>query len=148
VPEYRRSSEAVKTMIADGRITGGITVPDIERLTGTSYATARAVAKRLEDEGILQSHPGKGYAVVAMPQEAAARRASAEELSEQLIQLRAEVHELAERLGTSGEFSERLERLESNLEDLYDKLGYEYSADGNGERGENPAPAARRGRTG
>jgi len=142
VPEYQRAVDAIKAMITAGKISVGLKVPEIAELTSTTYSTARRVAKQLETEGVLQAHPGKGYAIVAMPQEADARRADAKELTRLVGKLREEVRALSVRLDPAGEFGERLERVESNLEDLYDKLGYEYG-DGTGE-----PPAARRGRTG
>ena len=143
--EYRRAAEVIKSMITAERIRVGtfVTVPEIEKVAGATYSTARVAAKQLVTEGILQAHPGKGYAVVAMPEEAAARRADARELGQQVARLRDEVHALSARLDTSGDFGEKLERVESNLEDLFDKLGFEYATGGTGE-----PPAARHGRTG
>jgi len=142
--EYQRAVDGIKLMITDGQIQVGglVKVREIGELTATTYPTAREAAKRLAVEGVLRAHQGKGYAVVAMPEEAAAKRADARELAQQVARLRDEVQALSARLDASGEFGERLERIESNLEDLYDKLGYEYT-DNAGE-----PSAARRGRTG
>lgn len=138
--EYERAAAAIKSMITAGKINvgDGIKVPEIQKLTGTTNATARRTAAELTAEGILQSHHGKSFAVVAMPEEAAAKRADARELAQQVGQLRDQVRELSAQMDPSGEFGERLERVESNVEDLYDKLGFEY------ERGEETPTAARR----
>lgn len=143
-PEYRRAADLIKSQVKPGDIGNAITVPGIQELTGTKYATARRTAELLTAEGILRPHQGKGYEVIAIPAEADTRRADARELAAQVARLRDEVRALSARLDAGGEFGERLERVESNLEDLFDKLGFEYATDGNGESG----PAARHGRTG
>lgn len=145
--EYQRAADAIKLMITAGRIKVGalVKVPEIRKLTGTTYPTARVVARRLTDEGILQAHPGKGFVVLAAPDEATAKQADTQELRRQLAQLRDEVQALSARVDAAGE---QLERVDSSLEDLHDKLGYDYTTDGPDDRGEQPATAARRGRTG
>lgn len=138
IPEYQRAADVIKSRLGSVWAVGSlITVPEIKDLTGTTYSTARVVAERLQAEGILQAHPGKGFAIVAMPEEADAERADAKELARQVDRLRKEVREL----------SARLEAAESDIEDVFDKLGFDH-ADGNRERAGEPAPAARRGRTG
>ena len=142
-PEYRRAADVIKSQIKPGDIGSVITIPHIQGLAGTTYSTARRTADHLTAEGILRPHQGKGYEVIATPQQAGDRRADARELAAQVAGLREEVRALSARLDAGGEFGERLERVESNLEDLFDKLGFEYATDGTGE-----PPAARRGRTG
>jgi DNA-binding GntR family transcriptional regulator len=138
--EYQRAVDVIKSMITGGKLSvgGRINVPEIQKRTGTTYATARRVAKELATQGILQSHPGAGFAVIALPEEADAERADTRELAQRTARL-------STRQDT---IDARLERIEANLEDLYDKLGYTYATDGTSERREDPAPAARRGRTG
>lgn len=147
MPDYQRAADAMRARIAAGtlRVGDGIKVPEIGELTGISYATARVVAKQLEADGILRAHQGKGYEVIATPQAAAAQQADTAELARQVEQLRDEVRKLAVRQDAS---DERLERVDSSLEDLHEKLAYDYATDSDDERGNEPAPAARRGRTG
>jgi DNA-binding GntR family transcriptional regulator len=135
VPEYQRAADVIKSRVKLG---DSITIPQIQETAGTTYSTARRTADHLANEGILRAHPGKGYEVIAAPQDAAGERAGVKELTRQLGQLRDEARAL----------SAQVERIESNLEDLYDKLGFAYATDGSGERGEDLAPAARRGHTG
>jgi DNA-binding GntR family transcriptional regulator len=137
LPEYQRAADAIKSRITSADIGSVITIPGIQQATGTTYSTARRTADHLESEGVLRARQGKGYEVIATPQKAAEERASTQELARRVAELRELVRDL----------SVRLESAESSLEDLYDKLGYDY-ADGSGERAEEPAPAARRGRTG
>ena len=144
-PEYQRAADQVKTLITAGRITGILKIREIAGLTGTTYSTARRTAEELEAEGILRAHQGKGYEIAATPEEASAQRADAKELARQVTELRDELQALSARADAA---DERLERINAGLEDLHDKLGYEYAADGTSERGEQPAAAARRGRTG
>ncbi len=138
MPEYQRAADMIKSRITPGDVGSVITIPGIQQATGTTYSTARRTAEHLETEGVLRARQGKGYEVIATPQKAADERVSSKELARQVAALRDEVRLL----------SAQLERVESNLEDLHDKLGYDYVTDSTDERAGEPAPAARRGRTG
>jgi len=136
--EYQRAAGEIRSKISPSDVGTFITVPRIQELAGTTYSTALRTAKLLEAEGILLARHGRGYEVIAIPEDAAARTADMKALREEVAQLRAEVRRL----------SAQLERVESNVEDLHEKLGYDYEAGDPDERGEAPAPAAPSGRTG
>jgi DNA-binding GntR family transcriptional regulator len=130
VPEYRRAADVIKSRIEPGDIGSLITIPEIRKLADVKYATARRSADFLASEGVLRPHQGKGYEVIAVPEKAAADRASAKELGPRLART-----------------EDQLQALEFNLEALYGKLGIPYPGDGASER-EDSESAARRGRTG
>ncbi len=137
VPEYQRAADAIKSRITPGDIGSSITIPRIQQATGTTYSTARRTADQLANDGILRPRQGKGYEIIATPEKAADERADAKELAREVARLRKEVRDV----------SARLEVVEGDVEDVLDKLGFDH-AGGNRERAGEPAPAARRGRTG
>jgi DNA-binding GntR family transcriptional regulator len=101
VLEYRRATDAIRSMITSGKIGVGdyIKVPEIEKLTNTTNGTAREAARRLVTEGILQAHQGKGFEVVATPEQAEVKRADLSVLSEEVAELQQQVTDLRERVG-------------------------------------------------
>ena len=132
MPEYRRAADEIKAMISVGRLGDGITVPEIEQLTGTTYSTARRVAKELEAEGILQAHQGKGYAIVAAPEDAAKKPGEAE-MRAQVAALQQEVAELRQRAA----------RIENDLAALYGQTGHRYPSRGSNDRAKAAAGGGR-----
>ena len=144
-PEYQRAANVIKSRIKPADIGSVITIPDIQERAGTTYATARRTAAQLKDDGVLQPHQGKGYEVIALPEEAASLQADTKEFGARLAQLQGQVQELAGRPEVPADLRETLERFEFNLEALYGKLAIPYPKDGISER-EEPQPAARHGR--
>lgn len=145
-PKYRYTVDAIKAKIASGEVTGEITLGRIRELTGATDSTARRTANELVAEGVLENHPGSPYTVVGTPEGVAATRSDDRPLRVQVADLQHQVADL--RRDVPPGLAETLERFATNLEDLYDKLGFEYATDGTSERGDDSAPAARRGRTG
>jgi DNA-binding GntR family transcriptional regulator len=146
VPEYRRAATVIKSRLTPDDVGSVITIPQIQGLARTTYSTARRTAEQLAVEGILRPHQGRGYEVIATPDEAAARRADTEELNSRLAHLENQVQALADRPGVPADLKETLERIEFNLEALHGKLGIPYPGDGTSERAE-PETTARRGRS-
>jgi len=85
--------------ITSGRLTGKLTIREVADLTGVKYGTARTATEWLESEGILDGQQGKGFEIVATPEEAASKRASVESLSRQVADLQLEVADLRKRVG-------------------------------------------------
>ena len=145
-PKYRHTVDAIKAKIASGEVTGEITLGRIRELTGATDSTARRTANELVAEGVLENHPGAPYTVVGTPEGVAATRSDDRPLRVQVADLQQQVADL--RRDVPPGLGETLERIEASLEDLHDKLGYDMTPGGTSERGEEPAPAARRGHTG
>ena len=99
VPEYRRAANVIMDKITSGRLTGKLTIREVADLTGVKYGTARTATEWLESEGILDGQQGKGFEIVATPEEAASKRASVESLSRQVADLQLEVADLRKRVG-------------------------------------------------
>jgi DNA-binding transcriptional regulator YhcF (GntR family) len=96
---YRQAAEVIGNKITSGELSGTLTIGEVQRLTGATYATARTAAEYLEREEILTGQQGRGFEIVATPAEAAAKRVSIEKLSEQVAALQQEVAELRKRVG-------------------------------------------------
>lgn len=96
---YRQAAEVIAGKITDGKLIGLLTIGEIEKLTGATYATARTAAGYLERKGVLAGQQGIGFEIIATPEEAAAKRASIEKLSEQVANLQQEVADLRKRVG-------------------------------------------------
>ena len=99
LPEYRRAANVIMDEITSGRLTGKLTIREVADLTGVKYGTARTATEWLESEGILDGQQGKGFEIVATPEEAASKRTSVESLSKQVADLQQEVAELRKRVG-------------------------------------------------
>ncbi len=127
--EYERAAAVIRSMITAGRIQLGdlVKVREIVELAGAKYPTARVTAKHLEAEGILRALQGKGFEVIATPEDATAEQASAKELGSRLART-----------------EDQVQALEFNLEALYGKLGIPYPGDGASE----DSDPARRGQAG
>ena len=128
--EYERAATAIKSQIKPADVGRLITVPRIEELTGTTYSTALRAAKHLAAGGILRAHQGKGYEIIATPEDAATQRADMQEITACLARLQSQIHALAARPEVPTDLTETLERLEFNLEALHGKLGIPYPGDG------------------
>ena len=89
----------IEGKITRGELTGTLTIGEIQKLTGTTYATARTTAEHLERKEVLAGQQGVGFEIVATPAEAAAKRVSVEKLSEQVTGLQQEVADLRKRVG-------------------------------------------------
>jgi DNA-binding FadR family transcriptional regulator len=131
-PDYRQ----VMNLIRDGIMSGGWPVgsvipstPELMRLTGKSITPVRRAVQRLEADGVLEGHPGKGVFVRALPADADRERADLEAVGGELADLRA-----------------RVGRLEAILMNLHVKLGIEYPHGGAHESEERPARRGRAGR--
>ena len=96
---YRQAAKVIEDKITSGDLAGMLTIGEIEKLTGATYATARTTAAYLERKEILAGQQGVGFEIVATPQEAAAKRASIEKLGEQVACLQREVADLRNRVG-------------------------------------------------
>lgn len=96
---YLQAMDVIKQEIASGELAGRITLGRIQEMTGTTIGTARKAANELVAEGILMNHPGAPYTIEATPAEAAAKRLTLEELTEEVGRLRKEVADLRERVG-------------------------------------------------
>lgn len=140
-PDYRQLMEEIRDAVASGEYPVGTPIPSTRAMirAGRSVTVIRRAVLELQAEGILEGRPGKGVFVRAVPEEAARERASVEELSRQVAELR----HLAERDGLD-EVRAAVGRLEANLIELYGKLGFDYPQGGahDGKRA-----AAGRGRT-
>jgi GntR family transcriptional regulator len=156
-PEYRRLMDQIRSKIASGEYPVGGPIPsttELRDLTGMSIPVVRRAVGQLEEDGILEGHPGKGVYVRATPADVASERLDIKTLSEQVTALQAQVQELAGRAESAQpeDFASVLAalraivgRVEVNLIDLYGKLGHDYPQDGTHDRAKT---AARRGRPG
>lgn len=141
-PEYRRAAGAIRSGIADGSLSGVLTIPEAQKLAGTTYATARKAMEHLTTEGILEGLPGKGYRVIVTPEQAAARMDD-RPLRDQVAELQQEVAELREQVGGHAELAKVVGRIEANLAALYGQLGREYPRGGRRERARAAAGGGR-----
>lgn len=101
LPEYRQAANVIMDKITTGelKLTGTLTIREVADLTGAKYGTARTATDWLESEGILDGQQGKGFEIIATPEQAAGKRASVDNLSKQVAELRQEVDDLRKRLG-------------------------------------------------
>ena len=123
--DYQRLMELIRSRIVSGKYLTGTAIPSTSawQRDGWSRDVVRDAIKRLQQEGILEGHGGKGVFVRATPEQAARRHADLETLSADISALREQVKDSPDELRT------RVGRLEANLIDLYGKLGFEYPQD-------------------
>jgi DNA-binding GntR family transcriptional regulator len=116
-PDYRQVMNLIRERIMYGTWALGSAIPstpELMKLTGKSITPVRRAVQRLEADGILEGHPGKGVFVKALPEDADRERADAEALGEQFAELRQEVRELAKQ-ADSDDLRDRLGRLETRV---------------------------------
>lgn len=122
-PSYQRVADDIKARITADEFPVGSAIPSTAKLMehyGVSSTVVRHAVAELQAEGVVIGHSGKAVFVQARPNDAAANRATAAQLGE-------DVSELRRALG----------RLEVNLIDLYGKMGYEYPRDEADEPGQD-----------
>lgn len=116
-PDYRQVADLIRGKITSGEWQVGTAIPSTPALrnaTGLSLTTVRRAVQKLEADGVLEGHPGKGVFVKAMPADADRERADAGALKAELGELRQEFRELAAMAG-SGDLRARLGRLEGRV---------------------------------
>lgn len=103
-PLYAGIARDIRQQITSGALNVGDPLPSTSELTrryGVSATVARKAVEVLRNEGVVRGQPGKAVYVVARPEDAAAERATVEDLARQVAELRAEVRELRERIKTN-----------------------------------------------
>jgi DNA-binding GntR family transcriptional regulator len=99
--EYRRLMDLILSRIASGEYPTGSKIPSTAKweAEGWSRDTVRTAIPKLQADGILVGHPGKGVFVKATPEQAASEHLDIKELGEQVAEMRLQITELRERLG-------------------------------------------------
>lgn len=125
-PSYQLIADSIRAKISAGELSVGDPIPStasLMRQYGVSSTVVRRAVAQLQGQGVLVGHSGKAVYVQAAPEDAAAGRASIDEL-------RGTVRELAERVDSMSQDGDDLRdtvgRVEAQLIDLYGKLGYDY----------------------
>lgn len=141
-PDYRQVMNLIRDSIMSGGWAVGSAIPstpELMKLTGKSITPVRRAVQRLEADGVLEGHPGKGVFVKALPEDADRERVDLEVVGGQLAELRQKVEEY-------NDLRARVGRLEAILMNLHVKLGIEYPHGGAHESTERPARRGRAGR--
>jgi DNA-binding FadR family transcriptional regulator len=93
--------DLIRSRIASGEYPTGGKIPSTAAWIndGWSRDTTRTAITRLQRDGILEGHEGKGVFVKATAEQARQEQASLEALTEEVGRLRQEVADLRERVG-------------------------------------------------
>jgi GntR family transcriptional regulator len=147
-PAYQQVADDLRQRIASGEFPVGSAIPSTAKLAeahGVSITVIRAAVTQLRADGLLIGQPGKGVFVRSTPEAVAEQAATIEDLSRQLTELRAELHqvEAARRDEAAAELAalrQDTELLRAHLMELYAQLGKPYPDDGvAASGGERPA---------
>jgi DNA-binding GntR family transcriptional regulator len=100
-PDYQRLMALIRSRIASGEYPTGEKIPSTSDWIkdGWSRDTTRTAITRLQRDGVLKGHEGKGVFVAATPEQAAQERISLETLQEQVAETRTQITDLIERVG-------------------------------------------------
>ena len=139
---YQQAMDVIKEKIASGELAGKVTLSRISELTGATGGTTRRTANELVAEGVLESHPGAPYTIEMSAGQVAAMQTDHRPAKAQLAEVRRQVAELRGEVPPG--LSDKLEWIVAAIENLYERFGWDIPEDGTSERGEDPAPAARR----
>jgi DNA-binding GntR family transcriptional regulator len=137
-PAYQQVGDDLKRRITEGEFPVGSAIPSTAKLTktyGVSSTVIRAAVTQLRTDGLLVGRPGKGVYVRSTPEAAAQRAATIDDLSQQVEQLRAELHQAEsarrdEAAAGLGALRQSVALIRSRLVDLYAQLGKPYPDDG------------------
>ena len=128
--KYRRIAADLRSRIEAGQYPVGTQLPVKTALMethGAALGTVDAALAELRDLGLVETRHGAGTFVISdQPSET-----EAQQLSDQVASLRAQVAGLAKRVENAEDASLReiVGRLQANLADLYGKTGFTYPED-------------------
>lgn len=93
-PDYRQVMNLIRERIAHGAWPVGSAIPstpELMKLTKKSITPVRRAVQRLEADGILEGHPGKGVFVKALPEDVDRERTDLDAVGALLAELRQKV---------------------------------------------------------
>lgn len=140
---YQQVAEDLRSQIVAGTLRVEDPIPSTAELMkryDISNTAARNAVGLLRREGLVEGTPGKAVYVIARPEDVAAERASVDELTRQVGELRLEVQQLSQRLNsgdTDQGVAADVAELRGLVEQLYNRLGHPLPND------ENAAPRRR-----
>lgn len=100
-PDYQRLMDLIRERIVSGEYPVGGQIPSTRQWQeeGWSRDVIRAAITRLQSDGILRGHAGKGVYVLATPEDVAGERGDIKTLAEDMAGLKQEHADLRERIG-------------------------------------------------
>lgn len=125
---HQRIYDGLIALIESGAVPLGGLVPsttELEKQYKVSKTPVRTAIERLQAEGILKGHPGKGNELIALPRSAS--RTTLGELAEDVEKLGSELRELADRVHAASperELTTEVAELRALVEQLYNRLGH------------------------
>ncbi len=125
-PDYRQVMNLIRERIMYGTWAVGSAIPstpELMKLTGKSITPVRRAVQRLEADGILEGHPGKGVFVKALPEVADRERVDLDAVGEMLAELRRKVEGY-------DDLRAKVNRIEAVVINLCQRQGVEYPRGG------------------
>lgn len=125
---HQRVYEGLIALIDSGAVAIGDFVPSTTKLEEqykVSKTTVRLAIERLQAEGVLKGHPGKGNELIALPKPTS--RTTLGALAEDVERLGSELRELANRVragSPEGDLTTEVAELRALVEQLYNRLGH------------------------
>lgn len=134
---YQKVAEDLRSQIVAGTLQVDEPIPSTAELMkryDISNTAARNAVGLLRREGLVEGTPGKAVYVIARPEDVEAERASVDELTRQVGELRLEVQQLSQRLNSGGAdrgVAVEVAELRGLVEQLYNRLGHPLPNDEN-----------------
>lgn len=134
---YQKVAEDLRSQIVAGTLQVDEPIPSTAELMkryDISNTAARNAVGLLRREGLVEGTPGKAVYVIARPEDVEAERASVDELTRQVGELRLEVQQLSQRLNSGGAdrgVAADVAELRGLVEQLYNRLGHPLPNDEN-----------------